>query len=220
MVDLPSLADRASLREQVRTALRAAIVSGRLAPGEVHSAPALAARFGVSATPVREAMLDLVREGLVEPLRNKGFRITEVSERDLDDITEVRLLLEPPAVGEAARRATAEDVAALQPLAERIIEAAHAGDLAGYLKADRAFHVALLALAGNRLLVDVVADLRGRTRLHGLAALASGGGLDESAREHLALLDLLRAGDADGAAALTRRHLRHIRGRWAGRLEG
>jgi len=220
VVDLPSLADRASLREQVRTALRAAIVSGRLAPGEVHSAPALAATFGVSATPVREAMLDLVREGLVEPLRNKGFRITEVSDRDLDDITEVRLLLEPPAVGEAARRATAEDLAALQPLAEGVVQAARAGDLAGYLEADRAFHVALLALAGNRLLVDLVADLRGRTRLHGLATLASAGGLEVSAREHLALLDLLRAGDADGAVAFTRRHLRHIRSRWAGRPEG
>jgi DNA-binding GntR family transcriptional regulator len=152
-------------------------------------------------------MLDLVREGLIGPLRNKGFRVTDVSERDLDDITEVRLLLEPPAVGEAARRATARDLAALQPLAERIVEAARDGDLARYLEADRAFHVALLALAGNRLLVDVVADLRGRTRLQGLAALASGGGLEESAREYLVLLDLLRGGDADGAVALTRRHL-------------
>ena len=107
----------------------------------------------------------------------------------------------------------------MQRLAERIVQAARVGDLAGYLEADRAFHVALLALAGNRLLVDVVADLRGCTRLHGLATLASAGGLEESAREHLALLDMVRAGDADGAVAFTRRHLRHIRGRWAGRPE-
>ncbi|MFF4607591.1 GntR family transcriptional regulator, partial [Streptomyces sp. NPDC001339] len=63
---------RERLRDQVSHALRAALISGELRPGVVYSAPTLAGDFGISATPVREAMLDLAREGLVEPVRNKG----------------------------------------------------------------------------------------------------------------------------------------------------
>ena len=80
--------EQISLREQVAGALRAAIVSGELEPGDVYSAPALGAKFGVSATPVREAMLDLVRENLVTTVPNKGYRVTTMDEADLDDITE------------------------------------------------------------------------------------------------------------------------------------
>ena len=77
---LPALGGpRISYRERVVDALRAALIAGELRPGEVYSAPALAGRFGVSATPVREAMLDLVREGLVDTVPNKGFRVTAVS---------------------------------------------------------------------------------------------------------------------------------------------
>jgi len=73
-----------SLREQVSRALEAALVAGELQPGEIYSAPGLAERFGVSATPVREALLDLVRDGFVEVVRNRGFRVVEMSETDLD----------------------------------------------------------------------------------------------------------------------------------------
>src|SRR5439155_3131698 len=90
--------EKVSIRERVGRALRAAIVSGEMEPGTVYSAPSLGARFGVSATPVREAMIDLVREGLVEIVPNKGFRVTAIDEADLDQITELRLLIEPPVV--------------------------------------------------------------------------------------------------------------------------
>lgn len=90
---------RENLRDQVANALRAALVAGELRPGVVYSAPTLAVDLGVSATPVREAMLDLAREGLVEAVRNKGFRITEVTERELDEYTEIRELIEVPTIG-------------------------------------------------------------------------------------------------------------------------
>ena len=94
---LPALGGgRASYRERVADALRAALIAGELRPGEVYSAPALAARFGVSATPVREAMLDLAKEGLVDAVPNKGFRVTAVSEKQLDEYTHIRSLIEIP----------------------------------------------------------------------------------------------------------------------------
>lgn len=218
-LNLPSFANGQSLRQQAAHALRAALVAGELRPGVVYSAPALAAQFGVSATPVREAMLDLAKEGLVETVRNKGFRVTTLSERDLDEITEVRAMVEVPAVGVLASSITTAEVERLRPLADAIVAAADRPDLITYIDADRAFHLELLARSGNRHLVDVVDDLRKRSRLYGLAGLAEKGVLVASAREHTQLLDLLAGGDAAAAENLMRRHLAHVRGAWAGRPE-
>ncbi|RLV10146.1 GntR family transcriptional regulator [Streptomyces griseocarneus] len=203
------------LRDQVAHALRAALISGELRPGTVHSAPSLAADFGISATPVREAMLDLAREGLVEPVRNKGFRITGVSERDLDQYAEIRALIEVPTVGRVARTATREQLEALRPVAGEIVAAATAHDLTAYLEADRRFHLGLLGLSGNERLVEVVGELRKRSRLYGLTRLDERGELLPSAREHLDLLDLALAGDAAGAEACMSDHLAKVRSLWA-----
>ncbi|MDJ0344695.1 GntR family transcriptional regulator [Streptomyces sp. H10-C2] len=203
------------LRDQVGHALRAALIAGELRPGVVYSAPALAADFGISATPVREAMLDLAREGLVEPVRNKGFRVTEMNERDLDQYTEIRALIEVPTVGRVARTATPEQLEELRPFAEEIVAAARQHDLIGYLEADRRFHLTLLGLAGNERLVEAVGDLRKRSRLYGLTRLDERGELVSSAEEHLELLDLMIAGDAEAAEECMSRHLGHVRSLWA-----
>ncbi|MET9373836.1 GntR family transcriptional regulator [Streptomyces sp. NPDC003035] len=209
------MTEQERLRDKVAHALRAALIAGELRPGNVYSAPGLAADFGVSATPVREAMLDLAREGLVEPVRNKGFRITEVSERDLDQYTELRALIEVPTVGRVARTATREALEELRPVAEEIVVCAREHDLIGYLEADRRFHLSLLGLAGNERLVETVGDLRKRSRLYGLTALDERGMLVASAEEHLELLDLMVAGDAEAAERCVSRHLGHVRSLWA-----
>ncbi|MCM2422164.1 GntR family transcriptional regulator [Streptomyces sp. RKAG293] len=203
------------LRDQVGHALRAALIAGELRPGVVYSAPALAADFGISATPVREAMLDLAREGLVEPVRNKGFRVTEMNERDLDQYTEIRALIEVPTVGRVTRTATPEQLEELRPAAEEIVAAARAHDLIAYLEADRRFHLTLLGLAGNERLVEAVGDLRKRSRLYGLTRLDERGELVSSAEEHIELLDLMIFGDAEAAEECMARHLGHVRSLWA-----
>ncbi|MFD5326014.1 GntR family transcriptional regulator [Streptomyces sp. NPDC127092] len=203
------------LRDQVGHALRAALIAGELRPGSVYSAPGLAAELGVSATPVREAMLDLAREGLVEPVRNKGFRITEVSERELDQCTELRMLIEVPTVGRVTELAGREQLEELRPLAEDIVVKAREHNLIGYLEADRLFHLTLLGLAGNDRLVETVGDLRKRSRLYGLTGLDEAGKLVSSAEEHLELLDLMISGDRQAAEACMLRHLGHVRSLWA-----
>lgn len=214
MSDEPAVAHR-SLRSQVADALRGALVSGELEPGTLYSAPTLAARFGVSATPVREAMLDLAKEGLVDAVRNKGFRVTVVSDRALDELTEIRELLEVPTVTRLAGRLSADDIDELRPMVAGIEQAAEAGDLIRYVEADREFHLRLLALSGNEQLVTVVGELRARARLYGLHRLARQGDLATSAREHSVLLDALDAGDAEAVEKLMRQHLGHVRGIWA-----
>ncbi|WP_377268348.1 GntR family transcriptional regulator [Peterkaempfera sp. SMS 1(5)a] len=193
------------LRDQVARALRAALAAGELEPGVLYSAPVLAARYGVSATPVREAMLDLVREGLVETVRNKGFRVTAVSEHDLDEIAEIRALLEVPTVGRVLGAAGPEQLAALRRLAEEAAAAAREGDRCGYLDADHRFHLALLASAGNARLVRLADDLRRRALPPAGARPAAD--LVAAARDHLELLDLAAAGDIAGAEQCLRRHL-------------
>ncbi|QIS74434.1 GntR family transcriptional regulator [Streptomyces sp. DSM 40868] len=213
---LPRLGGRrSSYRERVADALRAALIAGELRPGEVYSAPSLAARFGVSATPVREAMLDLAKEGLVDTVPNKGFRVTVVSDRQLDEYTQIRALIEIPTVTALARTADRVSLEALRPAAREIVQAAAAGDLIAYVEADTRFHLGLLALAGNAHLVEVVADLRKRSRLYGLTALVRAGRLLASAEEHLELLDALLERDEQAVDAIMTRHLGHVRGLWA-----
>jgi DNA-binding GntR family transcriptional regulator len=213
---LPSFARRTSLREQVADALRAAVVSGEMKPGHLYSAPTLAARFGVSATPVREAMLDLAKQGLVEVVPNKGFQVTSISDAELDQITEIRLMLEPPAAKTAAGNASPADVDALMPLAQAIVEAAKRGDLISYIEADHEFHARLLALSGNRRLVEIVKDLRAQTRLYGLSGLVTAGILAATAEEHVTMCTYLAAGDGSALEQLVRVHIGHVRREWAG----
>jgi DNA-binding GntR family transcriptional regulator len=208
-----------SYREGVVEVLRAALIAGQMKPGELYSAPTLAVQLGVSATPVREAMSELAAQGMVEVVRNRGFRVHELSDEELDEITQLRLLIEVPTMVEIARSCSADAVEATRPLAEAIEAAARRADLIGYIEADRRFHLALLALAGNRQLVEIVDRLRAKARLYGIRELAERGLLIRSAQEHAAILDRLVAHDVEGTERLIRRHLGHVRGAWAGRAE-
>ena len=162
-------------------------------------------------------MLDLVREGTVTIVPNKGFRVSEVDEASLDQLTQIRQLLEPPVVGRVTPHVPVEDLPGLRAMAQRIVDGAAAGDLVAYTEADREFHLRLLAYDGNPRLVDLVAELRGQTRLLGLTGMLATGALAENAREHLVLVDLVEARDAAGAEALMHAHIARTRTTWAGR---
>ena len=198
--------------------LRAALVAGQMKPGRLYSAPTLALQLGVSATPVREAMSELAAQGMVEVVRNRGFRVTELTDVELDEITKLRLLIEVPTMGEIAESCTARDVETVRPIAKLIEDAAEASDLIAYIEADRRFHLTLLAMSGNHQLVKTVDQLRARTRLYGIRELAERGQLIRSAREHSAILDRLIAHDAKATERLMRRHLAHVRSDWAGQV--
>ncbi|MFC7936874.1 GntR family transcriptional regulator [Streptomyces sp. NPDC057387] len=213
-----ALVQRSSVRGQVLDALRAALVTGELRPGEVYSAPVLGERFGVSATPVREAMQQLALEGAVEVVPNRGFRVVERGDRELAELAEVRALLEAPVWLRLARTVPAERWAELRPLAEATVRAASSGCPAGYAEADRAFHRAVLALAGNEELVRIAGDVHRRSQWPPAGAPAARGRADlvADAHEHTALLDALIAGDPDVVRALIGQHFTGaLRDSWA-----
>ncbi|MCG0283881.1 GntR family transcriptional regulator [Streptomyces sp. PSAA01] len=198
---------RHSVRGQILDALREALAGGELVPGEVYSAPVLAERFGVSPTPVREAMQQLAGEGAVEVVPNRGFRVSRRSERDLAELAEVRALLEVPVMLGLAEAIAPERWAGLRPFAEATAAAAMTGDRAAYLESDRTFHQTVLGLAGNQQLVIVADDLHRRAQW----PLACGrvtrtADLVADAEEHMALLDALAARDLDTVESLTRAH--------------
>ena len=217
---MPVLAEpplqRTSLREQALALLREALITGRLADGVVYSSKALAAELGVSNGPIREAMLALVDDGLMEAVPNKGFRAVPLTEADLAEIYEMRLLLEVPVVARLARRGLPGDLAArLAGLVNTIEQTARSRDLVGNLAADRDFHLSLLAAEGNGRLVSAVARLRDQTRLHNLRTINADGSLVASAEEHRPLLAAVMRHDEHAAERLMRQHLEHIPQDWS-----
>ncbi|WP_328767821.1 GntR family transcriptional regulator [Streptomyces sp. NBC_00286] len=199
---------RASVRGQILDALRVALAGGELEPGEVYSAPVLGERFGVSATPVREAMQQLAVEGAVEVVPNRGFRVVERGARELAELAEIRVLLEAPVMQRLARNVPAERWAELRPLADATARAAASGCRATYVESDRAFHRAVLALSGNEQLVRIADDLHRRAQWPSVTGPASRrrAALAAHAAEHTALLDALSNQDLAATQALVRDH--------------
>jgi DNA-binding GntR family transcriptional regulator len=208
-----------SLREQVEGQLASRIVSGEIPPGQVLTVPTLAGDFGVSATPVREAMLNLARRGFLRPIRNRGFEVTEVSPDELRELSEVRMLLEAPPMRQVAGTLDDATVKELRETADRIVSAARTAHFDEYLASDTAFHLRILEATGNRKLVETVRELRQQTRLVGLVRLAETDALISTSLEHAELVDLLVAGRGEDAEALMRQHIRHVGGVWSGRDE-
>jgi DNA-binding GntR family transcriptional regulator len=206
---------RTSLRDQALTALRQALVTGRIEPGVVYSASSLAAELGVSNSPVREAMLALVDDGLMEVVPNRGYRAVALTDADLAEITQLRYLLEVPAAGQAAESDLGDRLGTLYELVERIERTAAEGDLVGNLDADRRFHLLVVDACGNRRLTEQVARLRDQTRLYNLRALAESRALFASAAEHRPLLDAIATHDRATAEKLMHAHLVHINTDWS-----
>ena len=213
-LNLPTFGERLSLRQTVVESLRGLLISGQMKPGELYSAPKLAEQFGISATPVREAMLDLVAEGLIEVVRNKGFRVTKLSSTELDELSEIRRLIEPPIMAAVAANSDPEikkQVESLRPDARAIVDAANTKDFLKYVELDTQFHLKFLALHGNQRLVSEVKELRGRSRLSGLDTLSESGRLERIAQQHEQLVDLALDGDIEGIEQLMHAHIDHIR---------
>jgi DNA-binding GntR family transcriptional regulator len=206
---------RTNLRDQALAVIRQALVAGEIRPGSIYSASGMATRLGTSNGPVREAMLTLVNQGVMEVVPNRGFRVTPVTDKDLDEVYQLRLMLEVPAVRQLAQRDNTAHAAMLRGHAQRCMKAAEDRDMTVLLEADRDFHLSMLGLLENGRLVQLVEMLRDQTRLYGLRALAEEGKLMTTSLEHFDLLEAVLSGDPDKAAAEMARHLAHVRGDWA-----
>jgi DNA-binding GntR family transcriptional regulator len=196
-----------NLREQVVQQVRAEIISGQSMPGTMYSVPTLAASLGVSTTPVREALLELSRNGLIEPVRNRGFKVVEPTLLELRNLFDLREVLELHAATLVARK-PGKDLSELIPWAEDIARAVRTEDMKLYIEADRSFHQALTAAAENPRLTEMVMGLRDQMRLYGINSRAGLARQNESTTEHFRIIELASAGKEEALTNLLRHHIR------------
>jgi DNA-binding GntR family transcriptional regulator len=201
-----------SLHAEVADRLRERIFDGELVPGAFLDEGGLAQEMAISRTPLREALKVLTAEGLVRHEPRRGCFVAEVTEQDLDEIFPVIALLEGRCAYEAAQNASDADLQALEALHDRLARHAKARRVNEYYAANFAIHEAIIALAGNRWLAQVITDLRKIVKLARLQQLHAPGRLDQSLSEHLAVFAALKARDAEGAEAAMRTHLTRQRG--------
>jgi DNA-binding GntR family transcriptional regulator len=198
-----SLAPRA-LYQDVAERLRQQIFARELEPGAWIDEQKLAAEFGISRTPLREALKVLAVEGLVTIKVRRGAYVTEVSRDDVAQVYHLLGLLESDAAAEVAARASDDELQSLQALHERLEKQQRQRD--AFFATNEQFHLRLLELAGNRWRAQIVHDLRKVMKLNRHHSLFRQGRLAESLAEHRALMQALLARDAEAARALMRRH--------------
>jgi DNA-binding GntR family transcriptional regulator len=201
-----SLTPRA-LYEEVAELLRQRIFSRELTPGSWIDELKLAEEYGISRTPLREALKVLATEGLVTMKVRRGAYVTEVSERDLADVYHLLALLESDAAGVVAAQATPAQLKDLQNLHDELEKAA--GNRERFFEINEAFHMRLLEIANNRWRDQMVADLRKVMKLNRHNSLLKSGRIEESLAEHRAIMQAMAARDADATAQRMREHFRN-----------
>jgi DNA-binding GntR family transcriptional regulator len=196
-----------SLHDAVANRLREKIFDGQLAAGALVDEVALCADMAISRTPLREALKVLAAEGLVRHEPRRGSFVSQVTEQDLNEIFPVIALLEGRCALEAARNANDADIAALEALHQRLQEHAAAKRINDYYAVNFTIHEAIITLANNRWLAQVIADLRKILKLARLQQLRAPGRLEQSLEEHLAVFAAIKARDGEAADAAMRTHL-------------
>jgi DNA-binding GntR family transcriptional regulator len=201
-----SLTPRA-LYEEVAELLRQRIFSRELAPGSWIDELKLAEEYGISRTPLREALKVLATEGLVTMKVRRGAYVTEVSERDLADVYHLLALLESDAAGVVAANATEAQLKDLQGL-HQDLELAVA-NRERFFEINEAFHMRLLEIANNRWRDQMVADLRKVMKLNRHNSLLKSGRIEESLHEHQSIMSALTRRDAPGAMQAMQAHFKN-----------
>jgi DNA-binding GntR family transcriptional regulator len=194
------------LYEDVADRLRDQIFAKQLAPGSWLDEQSLAEQFGISRTPMREAIKALASEGLVTMKMRRGAYVTEVNRSDLEQIFTVLSLLEGQAAKEAALKATEDELNLLDHLHHRLETAAADRDIEQFFEINGKFHELIQQIAGNRWMNGVIDDLRKVLKLHRKDSLTSTGRLQNSLVEHREILRAILKRDDLAAEAAMRKH--------------
>ncbi len=212
MLDDGSIANGGLIRDGVYDNIRADILACELAPGARIHENDLAARYDVSKSPVRDALLRLQVEGLIEVLPRKGYRVRPISINDVGELYEMRLLLEKA----CARRAIEQEPDDVLAGLDTFRSTDHAGDLAAWVRYNRQFHRAIAAAAGNERLARAAADVIDqfdRLTFVGVATVATDGASEKLVAEHGALIDAIQARDKSRSQRLITEHINQSRKR-------
>lgn len=199
---------RRYLHDEVADRMRALIQSGEMEPKARINEAELTERFGISRTPLREAIKILATEGMLELLPNRGARVASISEFEIEDMLEVIAGLEATAGDLACRTVADPEIDAIQAEHDAMVAAWEAGDEAGYFERNRRIHEAIMAASRNAILAGLYQSLSGRIQRSRYCAHQTADQWSRAVAEHGRMIALLRARDGDGLAVLMREHIR------------
>ena len=203
---------RVSLREQAYEAIKHAIITCALRPGEYINESLLSARLKVGRTPVRQAIDQLQQQGLVDIIPRKGTMVRPIHLHDIVHVTEVRMINEVECARMAASRATKSDLSDLRSVLAKANGARKQRDIEVLMKLDREFHGLIAQAARNPVLAELLRTLHERSLRVWFLSLNDAEHLKSVQKEHEAILAALVAGNADAAGAAMRGHIQSYRG--------
>jgi DNA-binding GntR family transcriptional regulator len=193
-----------ALYVQVAERLRTSIVSHQMAPGSWIDEQAIAIEYGISRTPLREALKVLATEGLVTMKLRRGAYVTQVSDRDVAEVYHLLALLESDAAAVVANNATDEQITELEALHQQL--ESEVDDRDKFFAANERFHMRLLDIADNRWRKQLVADLRKVMKLNRHNSLFKQGRLQASLKEHRRIMAAIKARNGERAQLLVQQH--------------
>ena len=197
---------RQTAHEYVRSVLRRAILNGELASGSRLVQAELAATLDVSTTPIREALRDLATEGLVHFDPHRGAIVTELSSEDLQDILEIRLVLEPMAMRQAVSKITPQLLERLKKLHKDMLAEPHSAE---WVDRNRVFHMAVYEQAVSARLASIIRNLQDASVMYiGAAVQRDPSHREHANKGHAEILAALEAGDAEAAVAAITPHIK------------
>lgn len=197
------------LSEVIGTALRDAIISGELKPGERLMEIHYAKKLGVSRTPFREAIHKLEQEGLVIVLPRRGAQVSHLSEKDIIDVLEIRASLDSLAAQLAAQRIELQDLQELEAIAMEFNENTETGDIQPLIASDVRFHEVIYKAAGNSRLLSIHTGLKDQIHRFRVLYLKDYSSPKSLAEEHMQILNAIKQGNAQDAYELSHKHIRH-----------
>jgi DNA-binding GntR family transcriptional regulator len=200
-----------TMTSQLIERFRDRILSGAYAPGSALRQDTLAAEFGISKIPVREALVQLQSEGLVDIFPNRGFQVRPLERAELDEVFRLRLQIEPTAVARGAKLATAEDHAAARHALDQLNEATAAGEFGASGQLNRAFHLLLIVPRLQPVAADILSRLHMLAQRYVQAHLRPEGRTKRASREHAALFKAWSAGKSQNARTLMHAHIKTTR---------
>jgi DNA-binding GntR family transcriptional regulator len=207
-----------SMTSQLIVRFRDRILSGIYAPGSALRQDSLAAEFGTSKIPVREALVQLQSEGLVDIFPNRGFQVRPLASAELDEVFRLRLQIEPVAVALGARLASAADHGAARSALEQLNAATAAGEFAASGRLNRAFHLLLIVPRLQPVAAEILSRLHTLAQRYVQAHLRPEGRAKRATREHAALLKAWSLGKSKEARALIHSHIKSTSEDLKGRL--
>lgn len=199
------------LADKVYETIRQAIIDGVIEPGERVTENSLAERLSVSKTPVREAMLELRRVGLIVDWGRRGGQVIMPSREAFQEVSEAREAIEVLISANAALRTTQAEKKAIRDAAEASLKIAQKGDVDGFHEANVRFHALIARGAKNARLSSMLSDLFDLSSLLRLRDLPPIHDLVKYAQDHVVIAELIAKGDARGAADAAREHVLYTR---------